>query len=79
MSEGEHAEAVEEVAAELAAHGVPERRAHIVALAAETDLTYEGIADRLDVASKGSVGNQVREYRETRRNAEWLAEHGPDI
>ena len=68
-----------DLAAEMETHGVPERRAQIVALLAETDLTYQEIADELDVTSKGSVGNQVRAYRQERESAEWLAENGPEV
>lgn len=69
----------ENLAETLSDHGVPERRAEIVALAAQTDLTYQQIADELDVESKGSVGNQIREYRDAMDDAEWLAENGPEV
>lgn len=59
--------------------GVDKRRAQIVALVATTDMTYQEIADELGTSSKGSVGNQVRAYREDKSAAEWLADNGPDV
>lgn len=79
MSEGALSDDVAELAEDLTAHGVPERRAKIVALASKTDLTYQEIATELDVESKGSVGNQIREYRRTIENGRWLVEHAPDV
>jgi transposase-like protein len=70
---------VDDLADALAGHGIPERRARIVALLAETEMTYEEIADEMGVASTGSIWNQVSEYRETRENALWLAEHAPEV
>lgn len=67
-----------EEAAVLADHGVPERRAEVVALAAR-GFGPTAIADRLGVSSRGSIVNQLQRYREQRENAAWLAEHGPDV
>jgi len=69
----------EALAADLQAHGVPDRRAKIVAQVARTNRTYQEIADALGTDSKGSVGNQVREFRQQVENAEWLADHAPDV
>lgn len=69
----------EELAAELNAHGVPPVRAKAVALYARTDLTYEEVAERLGRESRGSVSNEIREFRQTVKDAEWLAENAPDV
>lgn len=78
-TEGEPGTGWRALAADLETHGVPERRAQIVALRAHTDRTYQEIADHLGLESKGSVGNQIQTYRETRENAQWLATHAPDV
>jgi hypothetical protein len=57
---------------------IPEGRAKIVALA-EQGLTNEEIADELDLDSRGSVWIQIDRYRAERDEAEWLAEHGPEL
>lgn len=64
---------------QLECHGVPKRRARIVALA-EQGNSHQEIADELGLSSRGSIYNQIEKYRdEDRPNAEWLAEHGPEV
>lgn len=58
--------------------GVPPVRARVVALR-ETGLTYREIAGRLDQSGKEEVSWHIQRYREERGEADWLAEHGPDI
>jgi len=65
-------------ASQLQSHGVPERRAKIVALI-EAGYTYSEVADKLGVESKGSVGNQVKEFRQSVADAMWLVDNTPDI
>ena len=67
-----------ERAAELAAHGVPERRAEVVALI-EIGHTHSEVADILDLDTRSNVGTHVQRYRENQANAEWRAEHAPNI
>lgn len=68
----------QERAAELQDHGVPERRAEVVALL-EAGLTHAEVAETLDLNDRSNVGVHVARYREARADAEWLAEHGPDV
>jgi hypothetical protein len=58
--------------------GIPERRAEIVALVA-TGHTHAETKERLGLSSRGNVGRAMVEYRQRRAEAEWLAEHAPDI
>ena len=58
--------------------GVPEGRAKTVALA-EQGLTNKEITDMVDLDSRGSVWIQIDRYRAERDEAEWLAEHGPEL
>lgn len=65
------------VAAQLHAHGVPERRAEVVALVANGH-THQEVADELDI-ERANVATHVRRYREELADARWLAENAPDI
>ena len=58
--------------------GVHERRAEVAALA-EQGLTNQEIADTLGLDSRGSVWQHIDWYRDDRDQAEWLAEHGPEL
>lgn len=68
------------LADDLQAHGVPQKRAEVVALVA-TGHSYSAIADRDDigVSGRGGVANYIEDYREQLADAEWLAENGPEI
>ncbi len=68
---------------ELHAHGIPERRAAVVAMV-EAGLTYREIAAELGFGSdnddESQVATHVKLYRtEDLPNARWLAENGPEI
>jgi len=69
----------QELADGLIENGVPERRATVVAQVAATDRTYAEIADDVGLAGRGKVGNYVADYRDQLDDAQWLAEHGPEI
>ena len=59
--------------------GVPQRRAEVVALI-ETEYSHSETADVLGLEHRANVAQHVKEYREQDRpEAEWLAEHGPEI
>lgn len=58
--------------------GIPPERAKVVALR-ENGLPYREIGEILDISSQGSLYNQLREYNETLRHAEWLVEHAERI
>jgi DNA-binding CsgD family transcriptional regulator len=59
--------------------GVAQRRAQVVALIA-TGHTHEETKEILGYSSMGSISNHVERYRaQDRPEAEWLAEHGPEI
>jgi orotate phosphoribosyltransferase-like protein len=62
----------------LADHGVPYKRAEVVALV-DAGFTHAEIVDELDMSSRGAVSNQVKRYRENRANAEWIVAEGPEI
>lgn len=68
------------LADDLQAHGVPAKRAEVVALVAAGH-TYRAIADREDigVSNAGGVSNYVEDYREQLADAEWLAGNGPEV
>jgi len=68
------------LADDLESHGVPAKRAEVVAMAA-TGHSYRAIADceGIGVSSAGGVSNYVDDYREQLTDAEWLAANGPDI
>jgi hypothetical protein len=68
------------LADDLEAHGVPPKRAEVVALVA-TGHSYSEIAERDDIAlsSRGGVSNYVEDYREQLVDAAWLVEHAPDV
>lgn len=78
MSQADEDGSWESLADQLRAHGVPKRRAEIVARVAH-GASYREVADAMGIESHGSVGNQIDEYRETLDNSEWLAEHAPDV
>lgn len=62
----------------LEAHGIPRRRAQVVALIAD-GASHSEVADELDLAGRGQVWNHVDAYRDDLENAAWLVEHGPDV
>lgn len=65
-------------AEQLVEHGgVPERRAEVVVAIAD-GLTHTEAAERIGIA-RPDVAKHVRRYRAERDEAEWLAEHGPEI
>lgn len=66
------------LAADLNEHGVPPKRAEVVALVA-TGHSYSEIADRDDIglSSRGGVSNYVEDYREQLADAEWLLANAP--
>lgn len=70
----------DELAERLVEHGVPEKRARVVALVAAGH-SYREIADRDDVGVSvpGGVANYVADYRQQLEEAVWLAEHGPEL
>lgn len=65
-------------AAELQAHGIPERRAQVVALI-EAGHTHTETAEILEMNNRSTVSVHVAEYRDQHADIEWLAEHAPDI
>jgi len=65
-------------AAALQAHGIPERRAQVVALI-EAGYTHTETAEALEMNNRSTVSVHVREYRDQFDDIEWLAEHAPDI
>lgn len=68
-----------ERAADLQEHGIPERRAQVVALI-EQGRTHSEVADELDMNDRSNVWHIVEKYRtEDLPNAKWLATHGPDV
>lgn len=77
MSEAE-TESWQDRAAELHAHGIPERRAQVVALI-EAGYTHSETAERLGMNHRSTVSVHVREYRDQQADIEWLVEHAPDI
>lgn len=69
----------EALATRLAAHGVPKKRARVVALVA-SGRTHAEVADELSLSNRGEVGTHVQRYRDRDlANARWLADHAPDI
>ena len=77
MSEGETDE-WRAVKADLVEHGVPERRAEIAARVAAGQ-KYRKVAEEMGVESRGSIGNQVEDYRKQIENSGWLVENAPEI
>lgn len=59
-------------------HGIPERRAEVAARV-DAGQTYREIAEKMDVDSHGSIGNQVDEYRQDIDNVYWLHQNAPEI
>jgi FixJ family two-component response regulator len=66
-------------AAALHDHGIPEKRAKVVALIA-AGRTHAQVAEELGMSNRGEVSVHVTRYRnEDKANAEWLAANAPDI
>lgn len=78
MSSDTEAEGWEAVADQLRAHGVPDRRAEIAARI-DAGQSRSEVATAMGIESRGSVQNQVEEYRKTLENSKWLATHGVEI
>jgi hypothetical protein len=80
MSEAEDTEDWKQLAEQLHERGgVAQRRAKVVALVA-TGRTHEETKEMLGYSSMGSISNHIERYRnEDRPEAEWLAEHGPEV
>jgi len=68
----------ESLAEDLQRHGVPERRAQVVALVA-TGHTHAETQETLGLSNRGNVGKMVGEYREQLSDVEWLADHAPEL
>lgn len=77
MSEGE-TDDWKAVRESLVNHGIPERRAEIAARV-DAGQTYREVAEKMNVDSHGSIGNQVEEYRQDIDDADWLHENAPKI
>ena len=75
---GSVAESWQERAADLQEHGIPKRRAQVVALI-EAGHTHTETAEKLGMAHRSNVGVHVAQYREQYADIEWLAAHAPDI
>lgn len=67
-----------DLADDLQAHGVPERRAEVVALV-ENGLTHAQVTDELGLGSRSEVSRHLKYYREDLANARWLTEYAPDV
>jgi transposase len=80
MSEAEDAEDWKQLADQLHERGgVAQRRAQVVALVA-TGHTHEETKEMLGYSSVGSISNHIERYRnQDYPEAEWLAEHGPEV
>jgi hypothetical protein len=60
-------------------HGVPRKRARVVALI-HCGRTHSQVADELGMSNRNEVSTHVRRYRtEDLPNARWLAENAPEI
>lgn len=66
------------LAADLQSHGVPERRAEVVALVA-TGRSHADTKEELGLDHRSNVATHVARYRKEREDAEWLSEHGPEV
>jgi len=76
-----HEQRPEERALELEEHGVPERRAEIVALR-EEGLTYSEIVNATGSRGpnhRGDVSKHLQRYNEQVNQARWLTEHAPPL
>jgi len=76
-----HEQRPEERAIELEAHGVPERRAEIVALR-EQGLTYSEIVEATGSRGpnhRGDVSTHLQRYNEQIQHANWLVENAPEL
>lgn len=68
-----------ELAEKLFQHGVPKRRAEVVALI-ERGRTHAEVADELGLSNRSAVGVHVDRYRnQDLPDARWLAENAPEI
>lgn len=68
-----------DVATALQAHGVPERRAEVVALKARRGLSHREICDELGIKGPGNVTDYLDAYREQVQNSQWLADNAPIV
>lgn len=80
MDQGIATEGWEDLAERLQERGgLPRRRAEVVALLA-TGRSHADVQDELGLSSRGQVSNHVARYREDDvPQAEWLAEHAPEV
>lgn len=67
------------LADKLSQHGIPERRAEVIALI-ETGRTHTEVADELGLSHRSSVSVHVDRYRnQDLPDARWLAENAPEV
>lgn len=68
-----------ELADELIEHGIPERRAEVVALVAN-GRTHAQVADELNLSNRSAVAVHLDRYRnEDLPHARWVAENAPEV
>jgi len=68
-----------ELAAELSEHGVPQRRAEVVALVRH-GRTHAEVADELGLSGRSGVAVHIDRYRnQDLPNARWLVENAPEV
>lgn len=68
-----------ELAEKLSQHGVPKRRAEVVALI-EKGRTHAEVADELGLSNRSAVAVHVNRYRnQDLPDARWLAENAPEV
>lgn len=68
-----------ELAEELSEHGVPQRRAEVVALVSN-GRTHAEVADELGLSNRSAVAVHVDRYRnQDLPDARWLAENAPEV
>lgn len=68
-----------QMADKLSEHGVPQRRAEVVALLS-SDHTHADVQETLGLSNRSEVAVHVDRYRtQDLPNARWLAENAPEL
>jgi len=69
----------QQLAKELSEHGVPQRRAEVVALVSK-GRTHSEVADELGLSDRSAVSVHLTRYRsQDLPNARWLVKNAPDV